>query len=555
MGNCCGSGLRHFQDQDYNAIKKEVLGSGEQFFDDRFRSPRMPRGREDVVWLRPHQICENLRGRDKELYGTPMMGDKKMNKRSINQGEIGNCWFLSALTGLVENKHFFRKVVPSGQGFHKDYCGLFRFRFYRHGDWFEVVIDDRLPTRNGRLLFLQGGQPNEFWPALFEKAYAKFYGSYANIEGGVSLDAGVDFTGGIPERLNVEDYLRKPGNGPEKLHHLLEVSHKKGALISCTLGGSHAMEAVNQKLQQRHAYTVIGMTKVRGGRNGKLVIPLMRLRDPHGAGIRSEWNGDWGDESQLWNEISARTKTRLLSQENDGEFYVSFHKDFLRYFLDIDIIHLNPIRLELNEYRQTRKFALAEFKGDWRSGVAGATTQAHGFQDYHRNPQYPFSISNCRDKNATCTVVVSLSQKFQEDQKKANIGFTIYKNCSKEPLDAKFVQNAFNVAGKSEAFINSREVSANFLLPAGSYCIIPSTFNRAESGSFLLRLFVDSRWNCEAGDASFSTVRDYKASARASQRCRSLICTLFCCQCYCCCCCCPCSKEQAKEEEYKMAKL
>ena len=83
MGNCCGSGLRHFQDQDYNAIKKEVLGSGEPFFDDRFRSPRMPRGREDVVWLRPHQICENLRGRDKELYGTPMMGDKKMNKYEI----------------------------------------------------------------------------------------------------------------------------------------------------------------------------------------------------------------------------------------------------------------------------------------------------------------------------------------------------------------------------------------------------------------------------------------------------------------------------------------
>ena len=247
----------------------------------------------------------------------------------------------------------------------------------------------------------------------------------------------------------------------------------------------------------------------------------------------------------------------MLSKENDGEFYVSFHKDFLRYFLDIDIIHLNPLRLELNEYRQTRKFALAEFKGDWISGVAGATTQAHGFQDYHKNPQYPFSISNCRDKNATCTVVVSLSQKFQPDQNNSNIGFTIYKNTSKEQLDAKFVQNAFNVAGKSDAFINSREVSATFLLPAGSYCLIPSTFNRAESGNFLLRLFVDSRWNCDAGDVSFSTVRDYKASARASQRCRSLMCTIFCCQCYCCCCCCsqPCSKEEEKEEEYKMAPL
>ena len=272
--------------------------------------------------------------------------------------------------------------------------------------------------------------------------------------------------------------------------------------------------------------------------------------------LRSEWNGDWGDESQIWSEIPSRTKKRLLSKENDGEFYVSFYKDFLRYFLDIDIIHLNPIRLELNEDRQTRKFALAEFKGDWRSGVAGATTQAHGFQDYHRNPQFPFSISNCRDRNATCTVVVSLSQRFQGNEKKSNIGFTIFKNCSQEPLDAKFVQNAFNVAGKSEAFINSREVSATFLLPAGSYCIIPSTFERSESGNFLLRLFVDSRWNCKAEDASFSTVRDYTASARASHRCRSLIRTIFCCQCYCCCCCCsPSSEKQEKGEEYKMEAL
>ena len=82
MGNCCGSGLMHFKDQDYNAIKKECLGSGDKFVDDKFSllMPKMPRGREDVEWLRPHQICENLRGRDKELYGTPMMGDKKMNK-------------------------------------------------------------------------------------------------------------------------------------------------------------------------------------------------------------------------------------------------------------------------------------------------------------------------------------------------------------------------------------------------------------------------------------------------------------------------------------------
>ena len=80
MGNCCGSGLIHFQDQDYNALRKKYQGSGEKFVDDKFRSPRMPRGREDLVWLRPHEICERLRGKERQLYGTPIMGDKKMNK-------------------------------------------------------------------------------------------------------------------------------------------------------------------------------------------------------------------------------------------------------------------------------------------------------------------------------------------------------------------------------------------------------------------------------------------------------------------------------------------
>ena len=51
------------------------------------------------------------------------------------------------ISGLVENEHFFRKVVPPGQGFDGDYCGLFRFRFYRHGDWFEVkkIVSQRFP--------------------------------------------------------------------------------------------------------------------------------------------------------------------------------------------------------------------------------------------------------------------------------------------------------------------------------------------------------------------------------------------------------------------------
>ena len=265
------------------------------------------------------------------------------------------------------------------------------------------------------------------------------------------------------------------------------------------------------------------------------MIPLIRLRDPHGMGIQREWDGDWGDDSELWSEIPSRVEKRLRKMEKDGEFYISYNKDFLRYFIDIDLIHLNPIRIELNEDRHTRKFNLAEFRDEWPRGDAGATTNERGYQNFHKNPQFRFSVSNCRAKSSTCTVVVSLLQELDNRKSvKPGIGFIIYKNIPSESIDERFAKNADNIHCKSGAFIDARDVSKSFLLPAGSYCIIPSTYNAEDFGKFYLRLFVDNRWNCDA-NVPLSIVRDYKASARASQRCRSFWRTLFCCQCYCCC--------------------
>merc|ERR1719346_899347 len=97
------------------------------------------------------------------------------------------------------------------------YAGIFRFRFWRFGSWVEVVVDDLLPTRNGQLIYLRSVEKNEFWGALLEKAYAKLNGSYKALEGGLTIEAAVDFTGGVPEMIDLTQ-LKVP---KERLFYLM----------------------------------------------------------------------------------------------------------------------------------------------------------------------------------------------------------------------------------------------------------------------------------------------------------------------------------------------
>lgn len=90
-------------------------------------------------------------------------------------GKYGQASLVSCLASLYEYRGLFYRTVPADQGFTDEfqYTGVFHFRFWWGAEWVEVLVDDRLPVINDRLVFVQSQSSDQYWAALLEKAYAK----------------------------------------------------------------------------------------------------------------------------------------------------------------------------------------------------------------------------------------------------------------------------------------------------------------------------------------------------------------------------------------------
>ncbi|KAA0702425.1 Calpain-9 [Triplophysa tibetana] len=404
----------------------------------------------DVVLKRPKEICES-----------PQFIVDGATRLDICQGYLSDCWFLSAVASLSLYPSLMERVVPPGQSFQQGYNGCFFFQFWQYGEWCKVQVDDRLPMRDGQLMFLKSSNKNEFWSSLLEKAYAKLKGGYTALNMGFPHEAMADMTGGITEVFTV-------GSLPRDLGSFLRRLLQKGTLINCA-NSQGAIEKSNDfGILFRHAYSVTGLETIQT-KTGP--IELVRVYNPWG---KTEWEGPWSDKSGIeWFTVSIEEQKRVQRINlDDGEFWMAL-SDFRHNFDIMEVCHLSDDTLSAGGAIK-RPWHCTSYHGKWIP-----------FQD---PPQYKLTLleedDDPSDPELTCSFLLALMQKQTRQS-----GQVLPVGSEGELVTSRDLSQMRPVIKHSDE--QRREVVLRGCLPPGYYIVIPATSEAHRMGEFLLRVLTE----------------------------------------------------------------
>ena len=85
----------------------------------------------------------------------------KVEPADIIQGELGDCYFLSALSALAEQGFRIKNLFPSLE---ISPNGIYMARILHNGEYQEVVIDDYFPVNeNNKSFFAKPAGGTEIW--------------------------------------------------------------------------------------------------------------------------------------------------------------------------------------------------------------------------------------------------------------------------------------------------------------------------------------------------------------------------------------------------------
>nr|XP_054529395.1 calpain-12 isoform X1 [Pan troglodytes] len=464
----------------------------------------------DVTFPRFFGLRPGIPHHPQEFCAEPKFICEDMSRTDVCQGSLGNCWFLAAAASLTLYPRLLRRVVPPGQDFQHGYTGVFHFQLWQFGRWMDVVVDDRLPVREGKLMFVRSEQRNEFWAPLLEKAYAKLHGSYEVMRGGHMNEAFVDFTGGVGEVL----YLRQNSMG---LFSALRHALAKESLVGATALSDRGEYRTEEGLVKGHAYSITGTHKVF---LGFTKVRLLRLRNPWG---RVEWTGAWSDSCPRWDTLPTECRDALLVKKEDGEFWMEL-RDFLLHFDTVQICSLSPEVLGPSPERGG--WHVHTFQGRWVRGFNSGGSQPNA-ETFWTNPQFRLTLLEPDEEDdedeegpwggwgaagargparggrtPKCTVLLSLIQRNRRRLRAKGltyltVGFHVFQIPEEllglwdSPRSRALLPRLLR-ADRSPLSAR-RDVSRRCCLRPGHYLVVPSTAHAGDEADFTLRVFSERR--------------------------------------------------------------
>lgn len=221
----------------------------------------------------------------RSLSDRPLFAANGPTITDVNQGQLGDCYYLASLASIADQKPAFlqRHIVDLGDG-------TYAMRFKRAGVETYVRVDGDLPTIsvNGGGFFLayaNSGAEGSIWAAIAEKAYAFFRhneGTYASIEGGTSGSILGDLMPGAFNDLGVSSETKLPLPFMRDIVlGELRTALSNGKAVTASTGLIPGLDGT--KVHAKHVYVVDQVN-----RNSSGAFTTVRIYNPHGTDFNGQ---------------------------------------------------------------------------------------------------------------------------------------------------------------------------------------------------------------------------------------------------------------------------
>ncbi|KAI6186728.1 hypothetical protein M3Y98_00164000 [Aphelenchoides besseyi] len=289
----------------------------------------------NIIWLRPQDIVT----KDGRKCRWSIFNDPKSS--DIEQGLLGNCWFISALSLIAERREILETIFINNKEYSAN--GVYMIRLYIDGLPKTVVIDDFFPCHAiKRTMIFAVGRMNQLWVSLIEKALAKCYGSYSRLRAGRIHEGLVTLIGCPCQTLDLDACLPEDQANLDFVWAQLVTANEALFLMGASCGAGRNPVNIDEYkglgLMAQHAYSILNVCQVGSQR-------LIRLKNPWGQFV---WSGEWSPKWSGWTDQLRRELNP--GGHSTGTFWMPFEQ-FAKYFDAVDIARLNlqhTVRWPLN---------------------------------------------------------------------------------------------------------------------------------------------------------------------------------------------------------------